>query len=362
MKPFQTLFLVQPCRILSRNSTSVALKSSSSHKAMESPFSHVEMYGCEHPASSRVRQKSKTTSKGGRDGGKRVKPATIRSAGSVPSSRSAASDRSTVSAASSSNSKHKKKGSAKVSLKTAILAKNGITRNGNETEIRIMSASATLDTCITGVDHDSPVLRKQEQTRNRNGTWTHSKNGVVSTVGKKSSLSPSAASKTPSSSFTAAKKSLLAHSTSTMSTSEVLLRFNKDCGKSGIIDCSANVRLNRTVKNVHLSPHIRLPRRAFNTDSKGGRGQGSPVNGRTKSGGPLTINDIGMGLEKMQYRNVIVMSGAGISTASGIPDFRYIHLHDTPTLQVQPIIVPLVESLLCSLVPRPYSQLFNVAR
>ena len=323
MKPFQTLFLVQLYRILSRNSNSMALKPSLSHKAMESPFCHVEMYGYEHPASSRVRQKAKTTSKGGKDSGKRVKSTTVRSVSSVPITRPA-SNRSTVSAvSSSSNNKHKNKGSAKASTKTAIPAKNGIIRNGNETESGIVSASATLDSCITRVDHDSPVLRKHEKTT-RNGTWTHSKNGMVSTVGRKSSLGPSAVSKTISPSLTASKKSLLAHSTSSMSTSEVLLRFNKDLRKSGSIDCLANVRLNRTAKNVTLSPHMHLPsRRAFNMDSKGGRGQGSPGNGKAKSG-PLTISDIGMGLGKMQYRNVIVMSGAGISTASGIPDFRYI--------------------------------------
>ena len=318
MKPFQILYLLQLYRILSRKSTSMALKPSCSSKTMESPFSHVEMYGCEHPASSRVRQKGKATSKGGKDCGKRVKPTAIRSASSVPSSR-LVSDRSTVSSASSSSSKHKKKGSAKVSSKTAIPSKNGIIRNGNETEIRITSASATLDTCtcVVKVDHDSPLLRKQGQTR----TWAHSKNGVVSAIEKKSSIGSSALSESPSSSLTAPKKSLLAQSTSTMSTSEVLRRFNKD---SGSIDCSANVRLNRTVKNVKVSPlNMRLPRRAFNTDSKDGRGQGSPANSRAKSGGPLTVNDIGMGLGKMQYRNVIVMSGAGISTASGIPDFRY---------------------------------------
>ena len=66
---------------------------------------------------------------------------------------------------------------------------------------------------------------------------------------------------------------------------------------------------------------MHLPKRVFDTDSKGGRGQGSPAKNTAKSV-PLTIRDIGMGLGKMQYRNVIVMSGAGISTASGIPDFR----------------------------------------
>ena len=324
MKPFQILYLLQLYRILSRNSTSMALKPSCSRKTMESPFSHVEMYGCEHPASSRVRQKGKATSKGGKDSGKRVKPTTVRSASIVPNSRFV-SDRSTVSSASSSISKHKKKGSAKVSSKTTIPSKNGIIRNGNETEIRITSASATLDTCtcVVKVYHDSPILRKQGQT-SINGTWAHSKNGVASAIGKKSFIHSSALSESPSSSSTAPKKSLLAQSTSTMSTSEVLRRFNKDSGKLGSIDCSANVRLNRTVKNVKVSPlNMRLPRRAFNTDSKGGRGQGSPTNSRAKSDGPLTVNDIGMGLGKMQYRNVIVMSGAGISTASGIPDFRY---------------------------------------
>ena len=303
----------------------MALKSSVSRKAMESPFSHVEMYNCEHPASSRVRQKSKTTSKGEKESGKRVKPTTIRSVSSVSSSKSVGSTVSAASSSSSRSSKHKKKGSAKAAPKTAIPAKNGITRNGNETEIRITSASATLD--ITRIDPDSPILKEHERTSN--GTWTHSKNGLVNPVRNKFCLNPSAAlSKSPSSSSTTSKKSLLSHTTSTMSTSEVLLRFNKGLGKSGNIDCSAKVCINRTVKNIHLPPHMHLPRRAFGTDSKGGRGQGSPANSRAKSE-PLTINDIGMGLGKMQYRNVIVMSGAGISTASGIPDFRYIVHNNT---------------------------------
>ena len=323
MKPIRTLYLVQLYRILARNSTFMAVKSSSSHRAMESPFSHMDMYGCDHPSSSSVREKSRTSSKSGKGSGKRAKPS-IRSAISAANSRSAGS---TVSAVSSSSSKHKKKTGSRTSTKVSIPAKNGIIRNGNETEIRITSGSTTSD--MTEVAHNSPVLRKPERTghtshqlHTRNGAWMYSKSGLLNPVGKKPSLNPSAISKSPSSSLTASKKSLLAQSTSTMSTSEVLLRFNKNLGKSGSIDCSANVCINRTVKNVNLPPHMHLPRRAFDTDSKGGRGQGSPAKGTAKSG-PLTIRDIGMGLGKMQYRNVIVMSGAGISTASGIPDFRY---------------------------------------
>ena len=41
-----------------------------------------------------------------------------------------------------------------------------------------------------------------------------------------------------------------------------------------------------------------------------------------KNDDTFTIEDLAKGLAKMQYKKIIVMSGAGISTASGIPDFR----------------------------------------
>ena len=189
---------------------------------------------------------------------------------------------------------------------------------------------------IVQVDHDSPVLRagrsasgRGRQVQHKNGAWKHSKG-----LGKKSSVDPAASSKPPpsnthtSSNSTMPGRSLLAQSTSSMSTSEVLLNFSRDLKKSGNVDCSAKVRLNKTTVNANLPPHMHLPSRAFG--DSGDRGDiGRSVKGSPKGtakGKSLTIEDVGMGLGKMQYRNVIVMSGAGVSTTSGIPDFRYCNL------------------------------------
>ena len=304
----------------------MALKISLSHKALESPFSHVEMYGCEHPSSSKVtasggKQKS-AKSKSGRGVGIKLKQSSAKSfsGASTYSTRS-----STVS--STSSSKHKKKGT-KTSPMVAKQIRNGIIRNRNVTE----TTSAPERRSQGLIKVDSPVLKpgraaRGSQLHQRNSVWKNSKTIVQGSIGTKSVLEPPTASKPLSSTGSSAvsSKSLLARSTSTMSTSEVLLSFNKDLRKSGTVDCSASVRLSgKVVQNINLPPHMHLPRRAFVDNEKktppGRSFKGSPKG--TAKGGPLTIEDIGMGLGKMQYRNVIVMSGAGVSTASGIPDFR----------------------------------------
>ncbi len=39
------------------------------------------------------------------------------------------------------------------------------------------------------------------------------------------------------------------------------------------------------------------------------------------------IHDLARGLRMSKFKNIVVMSGAGISTASGIPDFRYTYMY-----------------------------------
>ena len=322
-------FLAQVRLLISSNSTTMALKCSPSNKALESPFSHVEMYGREHPVSSKVstfssgRQRlPKAKSSRGVGSGNRSKVSSAKSFSSVSTHGMRSST-----APSTVGSKNKK--GVKVSPKVTKESKNGMSWNRNETETLSTSTSGRSRTAVglIEIDHDSPVLKPRRTARisqfhQRIGKWKHSKTSVRETMPKNTIEDRPAVSKLCPSASATSSKSLLARSTSTMSTSEVLLSFNKEPGN---VDCSTNVRLcNRTVKNYHANfpPSVHLPKRAFIATATESSSSGRTGKRGLSNGGSLTIEDIGMGLGKMQYQNVIVMSGAGISTTSGIPDFR----------------------------------------
>ena len=85
-------------------------------------------------------------------------------------------------------------------------------------------------------------------------------------------------------------------------------------GHAGFPHWSRAAKRATTPLTPQLPPSFRLPRQGFTTTpSARGWGQGR---------GQLQVEDIAAGLGRLRYRSVIVMSGAGISTPSGIPDFR----------------------------------------
>jgi len=78
--------------------------------------------------------------------------------------------------------------------------------------------------------------------------------------------------------------------------------------------------------NVRLhskTPHHNLGARSLRTHSKRSH------DGRNEPG---SVEEVVEGLKRMQFHQVIVMSGAGISTASGIPDFRWVTARRLPLI------------------------------
>ena len=258
----------------------MAVASSSSQKALESPFCHKELFGTDHPLK-QGRHKSKSKTKTLKLSKRKSKTASITS-GHI-----------------------KKKGTLKPEAASS---------SGTDRSIHPTTAIAPLSSppfTLAQVETDSPCALRTRRTVQKQsahssvstdiktdagvGRW---KNGISRSASVHSALS------TPASHHSIR---------STASSGFLSLSKSEQKLKSSIVRAAVNVRFNKTVTNVNLPPHLRVPRRAFES-SADSRGKGKSV--------ALSITDVAAGLDRLQYRRVIVMSGAGISTSSGIPDFR----------------------------------------
>ena len=106
------------------------------------------------------------------------------------------------------------------------------------------------------------------------------------------------------------------------SASHLFLKFNSPHKKQQpAVRSSLSVGLSRAHSSTSGPLPSRTLTRPFEGGGGGGGGTGSGGGGRFKDN-VLTIEDVARGLARKQFRNVIVMSGAGVSTPSGIPDFR----------------------------------------
>ena len=284
----------------------MSLACSSSRKSLDSPISHKALYGIEHPLT-KGKRKAKTKHK-------KAKPSISRS-----------ETTSIVSSASSTSNPKKKGKSTKSTAGSIADSEEKILPAQHQKSLTVSIKSPSSHSSLARVDTDSPkssqkmrkpatavaksfstaavsaktLLAHNPPKSHVNGKRMHKDHSV--TFGVKPSASiPS--NLTGSNCSRLATSDKVAMSTSLLKSSESELKsaFN-----------GSTVCLNRKVAGVSLPPHIHTPRRAFESVAE-----------RRGKGGPLTISDIVAGLARFQYRNVIVMSGAGISTASGIPDFR----------------------------------------
>jgi len=286
--------------VISFRFCTMSVACSFSQKSLDSPLSHKELYGVEHPLSKakpkakKIHRKTKSSSSG--------KLST------------------TVSSASSS-SKHKKKRKRIKSTVEPTTCTQTTSPVKHQKSIVAGPPAETLLFSLARVDTDSPnslKIRKSPTVTKPSSmikcssatgmpTKTHDLKGRVNGQWKTKDQSPTFGVK-PSASTPS--KLPGSHYLTTGATS-LGLSSSDDNLRSAIASSSINLPMNRKVTSVSLPPYMRMPRRAFESIAE-----------KKEKAGPLTISDVATGLAKMQYRHVIVMSGAGISTPSGIPDFR----------------------------------------
>ena len=274
-----------------------------SQKSLDSPLSHQELYGVEHPLAKR-------------------KPKTHRK------TKSSSSGKLTAAASSaSSSSKHRRKGKrCKSTLSTVepamctqptspVKPQKSLTvpvaRPPDRTPPYSLAHNSLKIRRSLTVTKSSSVVKSSSVAKSSSAAGIpmkmHDVNGRVDGQWKAKDHSPTFGVK-PSAST---PSRLTGSQCSTTGATSLGLSSSEDNLRLATMSSSINVLMKRKLTSVSLPPYMRMPRRAFESVAE-----------RKGKGRPLTISDVATGLAQLQYRHVIVMSGAGISTSSGIPDFR----------------------------------------
>ena len=353
----------------------MSASSSSVVRVLQSPLSHTELYGTEHPLVAR-RESKRTTKKGRR----------ARSCGATSLPRKTASGKSargsrqgerrsksvrTVSVTRICSGTGKKEHSLSTSVSSGksnevasdSAAKHSVKGGGpravisappgrNKDEVAILSVESThsmssqthsnyhsdTTSCpLPPVEANSPHITKKtvnkcsissssssSSSKNRQswwnerrvrGAWISENDSVIKAVSGRTSKQPEKdrASKSDLS-VPSETESVLTTSTTSHSLNSGRQRV------AGPVVSSRWSKSTPTQPSRHPLPSPGVPRCVAALTTAAADGRGWSRGGRRQ----LELRDIAIGLGTTSYKHIIVMSGAGVSTPSGIPDFRYI--------------------------------------
>ncbi len=271
---------------LYRKTLSLWMALTCSQMSLQSPFSHRDVYGTDHPTFGAICVR-KTTS---------VKHKLKKSKKS--SSRSSSSKKSTMSSTSIKSGHAKKKKSASESAKSSKTHEQTVHHHS----VKPRGATSST-TALAKVD--SSVSPSHFSSRK-----------LISKTPSETTSGYSSSKPRPITSSTAVSHS---NFKSTLPVSDVVsLNSSQDRFKSNVLSSSINVSLNKTsIRSVQAAGCLPFSRAFSSSPSRPGL---KTSHGRR--GDSITPENLAWGLGRLQYRNIIVMSGAGISTSSGIPDFR----------------------------------------